>query len=200
MTETQQKIDCNKRWRPHLQQWTTSTMGPSHKMLGMNLPFLIPRQRRYQRTKTIEKMGTQWKRWRFDLLVRGLYIEAKSSKLAATILLLNLCSVYRVSNCFVDKLFSIFHSHILPQDNSLRQNQYTAKALTRQLGLANNSIHSYKSSCVLFRGEYANETTCPKCAKPIFKDQEQKKFLVKVLRHFFIIPCLQRMFRSPTIS
>jgi hypothetical protein len=44
--------------------------------------------------------------------------------------------------------------------------------LTWQLGLAYNSIHACESGCVLFHGEYANEMTCPKCAKPRFKDQE----------------------------
>jgi hypothetical protein len=131
--------------------------------------------------------------------IRGLYRGAKSSKLAATILLLNLFNVHGVSNCFVDELFSILHSYILPEGNSLPRNQYAAKALTQQLGLAYNSIHACESGCVLFRGEYANETTCPRCRKPRFKDQERKKFLVKVLRHFPIIPRLQRMFRSPTI-
>jgi hypothetical protein len=132
--------------------------------------------------------------------VRGLYTEAKSSKLAAIILLLNLNSLHGVSNCFVDKLFSILHGHILLEGNSLPRNQYVAKALTWQLGLAYNSIHTCESGCVLFHGKYANKMTCPKCAKPRFKDQEQKKFPVKVLRHFPIIPRLQRMFRSPTIS
>jgi hypothetical protein len=62
--------------------------------------------------------------------VSGLYMGAKSSKLTATILLLNLCSVHGVNNYFVDELFSILHSHILHEDNSLLQNQYAAKALT----------------------------------------------------------------------
>jgi hypothetical protein len=39
--------------------------------------------------------------------VTGLYSTAKSSMLAATILLLNLCTVHGVSNCFVDELFII---------------------------------------------------------------------------------------------
>jgi hypothetical protein len=147
-----------------------------------------------------KKNGVDGDTTNFDPLVCGLYMGAKSSKVAATILLLNLYSIHGVSNCFVDELFSILYGHILPEGNSLPQNQYTAKALTRQLGLAYNSIHSCESSCVLFCGEYANETTCPKCTKPRFKDQERKKFPAKVLRHFFIIPHLQRMFKSPTIS
>jgi hypothetical protein len=132
--------------------------------------------------------------------VRGLYSGAKSSTLAAIILLLNLCTIHGVSNCFVDELFSILHGHILPEDNSLPRNHYAAKTLTRKLGLAYNTIHACQSGCVLFRGEHANETKCPKCDKPRYKDQERKKFPVKILRHFPIIPRLQRMYRSPIIS
>jgi hypothetical protein len=130
----------------------------------------------------------------------GLYSGAKSSKLASTILLLNLCTVHGVSNCFADELFSILHGHILPDGNSLPRNHYAAKALTRELGLAYNIIHACESGCVIFRREYENLTECPVCQKPRFKDQDRKKFPLKVLRHFPIIPHLQRMFRSPTIS
>jgi hypothetical protein len=133
-------------------------------------------------------------------VVRGLYSGAKSSTLAATILLLNLCIIHGMSNYFVDELFSILHSHILPEGNSLPRNHYATKTLTWKLGLAYNTIHACQSGCVLFRGERANETKCSKCDKPRYKDQEQKKFLVKVLRHFPIISHLQRMYRSPTIS
>jgi hypothetical protein len=102
--------------------------------------------------------------------LRGLYSGAKSSKLASTILLLNLCPVHGVDNYFVDELFSILHGHILPDGNSLPQNHYAAKALTWQLGLAYNTIHACESGCVLFRGKYENLTECPVCEKPRFKD------------------------------
>jgi hypothetical protein len=132
--------------------------------------------------------------------VHELYTGAKSSKLAATILLLNLCMVHGVSNCFADELFSILHKHLLPDRNSLPKNHYAAKTLTKKLGLAYKSIHTCEVGCVLYRGEYANETNCPTCGSPRFKDPVRKKFPVKVLRHFPIIPRLQRLFRSPTIS
>jgi hypothetical protein len=45
--------------------------------------------------------------------MKGLYSGAKSSTLAATILLLKLCIVHGLSNCFVDELFSILYGHIL---------------------------------------------------------------------------------------
>jgi hypothetical protein len=132
--------------------------------------------------------------------VGGLYEGAKSSTLAAIIFLLNLCTIYGVSNCFVNELFCILHGHILLDGNSLPRNNYAARTLTRKLGLTYNTIHACESGCVLFRGVLANATECPQCGKPRFKDQMRWKFPVKVLRHFPIIPRLQRMFRSPTIS
>jgi hypothetical protein len=94
--------------------------------------------------------------------VHELYTGAKSSKLATTILLLNLCMVHGVSNCFVDELFSILHAHLLPDGNSLPKNHYATWTLTKKLGLAYTSIHACENGYILFRGEYANETTCPK--------------------------------------
>jgi hypothetical protein len=132
--------------------------------------------------------------------VGRLYEGAKSSTLAATIFLLNLYTIHGVSNCFVNELFYILHGHILPDGNSLPRNNYTTRILTRKLGLTYNTIHACESGCVLFRRVLANATECPQCGKPRFKDQMWRKFPVKVLRHFPIIPCLQRMFRSPTIS
>jgi hypothetical protein len=100
----------------------------------------------------------------------------------------------------MNELFCILHGHILPDGNSLPRNNYAARTLTRKLGLTYNTIHACKSGCVLFRGVLANATECPEYRKPRFKDQTWQKFPVKVLRHFPIIPRLQRMFRSPTIS
>jgi hypothetical protein len=105
-----------------------------------------------------------------------------------------------VSNNFADKLFTILHRHLLPEGNCLPRNHYTAKTLTSKLGLTYNSIHTCAKGCVLFRGEYAEAERCPKYNGPRFSNGEQKMYPVKVLRHFSIIPRLQRMFRSPAIS
>jgi hypothetical protein len=125
--------------------------------------------------------------------VGGLYEDAKSSTLAATILLLNLCTVHGVSNCFVNELLCILHGHILPDGNSLPRNNYATRTLTRKLELTYNTIHACESGCILFRGVLANTTECPQCGKPRFKDQMRRKFPIKVLRHFPIIPRLQRI-------
>jgi hypothetical protein len=87
----------------------------------MNLPFLIPGQRRFPEEETNREDGDTANFDPHDLedAIRGLYRGAKSLKLAATILLLNLCSVHGVNNSSVDELFSILHGHILPEGNSL---------------------------------------------------------------------------------
>jgi hypothetical protein len=132
--------------------------------------------------------------------LQELYVGARSTKLAAIILVMNLCTVYGISNSFVDELFAILHTHILLEQNSLPKNYHVAKSLTRRLGLLYNSIHACERGCILFKGDLADAISYPKYEQPQYKDQVRKLFPVKVLKHFPIIPRLQRMFRSPTIS
>jgi hypothetical protein len=132
--------------------------------------------------------------------IQTLYAGAKATKLAVTILLVNLYTVHGVSNCFVDELFAILQGYLLPPDNCLPRNYYGARSLTQKLGLSYNSIHVCVKGCMLFRGEHIDAVCCPNCGAPRYKDERWQKFLVKRLRHFPIIPRLQRMFRSPAIS
>jgi hypothetical protein len=129
-----------------------------------------------------------------------LYNEAASSKLAATVLLMNLCTVHGVSNNCANELFGILHSHLLPRNNSLPRNYYAAQSLTAKLGLTYKTIHACERGCVLFRGPHEDALQCPKCGGRRYRDEERRRFPVKVLRHFPIIPRLQRMFMSPEIS
>jgi hypothetical protein len=129
-----------------------------------------------------------------------LYHGARSSVLAATILLMTLCTIHGVSNKFADSLFTLFRDHILPSENLLPKNYYAAKALIRKLGLTYNTIHACQGGCVLFRGQYKDATVCPRCNKPRYKENIKKKKPWKILRHFPLIPRLRRMFRTPAIS
>jgi hypothetical protein len=122
--------------------------------------------------------------------IQPLYKGAHSTKLAGTVLLMNLCAVHEVSNCFVDELFTILHGNLLPEENGLPKNYHVAKTLMRRLGLSYNTIHACKNGCVLFRGDLANEEWCPQCSQPRFKDEHRKKILIKMLRHFPVIPRL----------
>ena len=80
--------------------------------------------------------------------IGGLYKGMKSSTLAAIILLFNLCTVYEVSNCFVNEFFYILHGYILLDGNLLPRNKRAARILTQRLGLTYNNIHACESGCV----------------------------------------------------
>ena len=129
-----------------------------------------------------------------------LYHGAKSSILAATILIMTLCTVHGVSNKFADQLFTLFREHLLPSENMLPKNLHAAKVLIQKLGLNYKTIHACQAGCVLFRGQYEGATSCPKCNKPRYKDEAKKQRPWKVLRQFPLIPRLRRMFRTPSIS
>jgi hypothetical protein len=88
--------------------------------------------------------------------IQELYKGSRSTKLAATMLLMNLCTVQGVSNNFADELFTILHCHLLPRGNILLRNHYVAKLLASKLGLIYISIHACSKGCVLFSGEYVD--------------------------------------------
>uniref|UniRef100_A0A803KUJ5 Uncharacterized protein n=1 Tax=Chenopodium quinoa TaxID=63459 RepID=A0A803KUJ5_CHEQI len=94
-------------------------------------------------------------------------------------------------------------------DNNLPSISYDAKKYTKALGLDYVKIDACVNHCVLFRKEFANEVKCPKCSAPRWKqdisqdddnsDEDEgvhRKTRVPqlVLRHFPLIPRLQRMF------
>jgi hypothetical protein len=132
--------------------------------------------------------------------IRPLYRGAKCTQLAATILLMNLCTVHGVTNGFADEMFTILNSHLLPTETVLPKNYYAARSLTAKLGLSYNRIHACDKGCMLFRDEHAEVVRCLKCGGLRYVDEIRKKVPVKVFRHFPIIPRLQGMFRSPSIS
>ena len=113
---------------------------------------------------------------------------------------MNLCTVHGVSNHCANELFSILHLHLLPENNTLPKTYHAAKTLTSKLDLTYNTIHACEKGCVLFHGPHANALRCPKCGGRRYEDEDRRALPVKVLRHFPIIPRLQRMFCSPAIS
>jgi hypothetical protein len=132
-------------------------------------------------------------------VVAELYKGLSSTKLAATILLMNLCTVHGMINKFCDALVTLLHCHLLPTNNCLLVNYHVAKSLTRKLGLDYINIHACLPGCVFFKKELANELQCPKCGSFRYKDEENKAYHVKMLMHFPIIPRLQGIYRIPCI-
>jgi hypothetical protein len=64
-----------------------------------------------------------------------LYRGTRCIQLAATILLMNLCTVHGVTNGFADEMFTILNSHMFPLKNVLLKNYYRARSFTAKLGI-----------------------------------------------------------------
>jgi hypothetical protein len=137
----------------------------------------------------------------------GLYIEAttplfpssKTSVVSATIILMNMCSVFRVSNTFTDELFRFLSEDLLPMPNKLPKTHYAARKSIRRLGLTYNNIHACPNGCILYDDQYADCDTCPKCTQRRWQDGSNN-IPARVVRHFPLIPRLKRMWRSSEIA
>jgi len=79
-----------------------------------------------------------------------LYLSSHSTKLVATMLLMNICTIHGVNNKFAAELLALLHKHLLPISNCLPTNIYHAKTLTRKVGLNYKMIHACRNGCVLF--------------------------------------------------
>ena len=72
-----------------------------------------------------------------------------------------------------------------------------ALSIIGRLGLGYDTIHVCPNNCVLFRKDHAKANKCPKCNASRWKDADGRgQIPEKVLRHFPLIPRLQRMFLS----
>jgi hypothetical protein len=65
--------------------------------------------------------------------IEELYHGAKSSILAATILIMTLCIIHGVSNKFADQLFTLFREHLLPSENMLPKKPSCRKSIDTKI-------------------------------------------------------------------
>jgi hypothetical protein len=129
----------------------------------------------------------------------ALYPGSKTSVVSATIIIMNMCSVFRVSNTFTDELFRFLSGDLLPVHNKLPKTHYAARKSIRRLGLNYASIHACPNGCILYDEEYATHDTCPKCMQRRWLDGSNN-IPARVIRHFPLIPRLKRMWRSSEIA
>jgi hypothetical protein len=121
------------------------------------------------------------------------------SKFSFVVRLLHLKSFYRISNTAFTAILKLL-AEAFPSCNTIPKSYNDAKNLLKVLGLVYDSIHVCPNNCVLFRKQYAKLHNCPFCAMSRWKDPERKKVPQKVLRHFPLLPRLQRMFLSKEAS
>ena len=54
-------------------------------------------------------------------------------------------------------------------ENEIPKTTYEAKQIICPLGLEVEKIHACKNDCILFHGDHANDTKCPKCQTARYK-------------------------------
>jgi hypothetical protein len=113
------------------------------------------------------------------------------SIVSATIVLINMTVIHRVSNAYMDELLKYVSTILLPCGNRLPRSYNEAKKLVRRLGLNYNIIHCCPNSCVLFRKELQYAIVCPR------SDCRASRYIAgsnyipgRVIRHFPLMPRL----------
>ncbi|KAF7150069.1 hypothetical protein RHSIM_Rhsim02G0161000 [Rhododendron simsii] len=103
-------------------------------------------------------------------------------------------------------------NRVLPEGEKLPNSYYEAKKVLGELGLSYKKIHACPNNCMLYRKEHIDDTECHVCHEQRYKivDNHEgaegalakkcKKVPRKVLRHFSLIPRLQRLFMSSKIA
>jgi hypothetical protein len=129
-----------------------------------------------------------------------LYEGATVSMLCATLLILNCCKTHGVSNMFINELLMLLSMSILPVGNCLPRTEYEASKILRRLGLAYNMIHACPNGCCLFKGQLEDSETCPVCDHERYRMSGRARVPNLILRHFPLIPQLQRMYSSRKLS
>ena len=128
-----------------------------------------------------------------------LYRGSKTSIVSATIVILNMCVGFGVSNNFTSKLLRYLSEELLPKGNKLPSSHYVVAKTIRKLGLDYNIIHACPDGCVLYEGDHTLLETCPHCSKSRWVEGSNS-IPAKVIRHFPLIPWLKRMWQSPELA
>ena len=110
-----------------------------------------------------------------------------------------MCTVFRVSNKFIDELFHYLSSDLLPTGNKLPGSHYEARRSIQKLGLHYNNVHACPNGCILFKDEHSTLDTYPKCSTSRWMDVSNN-IPSKIIRHFPLIPQLKRMWRLAEIA
>ena len=123
----------------------------------------------------------------------------KLSVFSAMVTFLQVKTFERMTNNSFDVMLKAFHK-CCPAVSELPQIYSKMKNFLCVVGLGYDMIHVCENNCVLFQKDYANLSECPKWKSSCWKDGDAvKRIPHNVLRHFPIIPRLQRLFRDAQI-
>ncbi|XP_024005031.1 uncharacterized protein LOC112082164 [Eutrema salsugineum] len=109
-----------------------------------------------------------------------------------------------MSENYFDQLLMLVHE-MLPLDNVLPKSTDEMKKFLKMFGFGYNVIHACKNDCILYRNQYEELVSCPRCSESRWeKDKhtggDKQGIPAKVLRYFPIKERLRRMFRSKRVA
>ncbi|XP_056843196.1 uncharacterized protein LOC108831992 [Raphanus sativus] len=109
-----------------------------------------------------------------------------------------------VSENYFDQLLVLLED-LLPEDNVLPKSLAAIKKFLKIFGFGYDNIHACKNDCILYRKEYENLQSCPRCKVSRWEmDKHSNEIKVgipaKVLRYFPIKDRFRRMFRSKRMA
>ena len=128
---------------------------------------------------------------------------SKFTKLSFLVRIFNLKARYGVSDKgFLDILEFMGEDFPEYRDN-IPKTAYEAKKVLRLLGMGYEKIHVCPQDCILYRNDFADCTSCPKCKRSRWKTRSNyvKMFKegvpAKVLWYIPPIPRFNRLFSNP---
>ena len=126
----------------------------------------------------------------------------KYTKFFSSLELLQLKATYHWTDQSFKSLLDLLRD-MLPKGNNIPKTTYEAKQNICLLGLEVEKIHACKNDCILFHGDNADLTECPKCGTPRYKrrkdgcdETSMNGAPQKVAWYFPLIPRLRRLFAT----
>ena len=109
-----------------------------------------------------------------------------------------------ISENYFDQILTLVQDK-LPQGNVLPKSTGDIKKFLKIFGFGYDVIHACKNECILFRKQYEDMDSCPRCGASIWEidkrtGEEKNGIPAKVLRYFPINERLKRMFRSKRMA
>ena len=155
-----------------------------------------------------EYTGSEFKKLKqlLEDMKTPLYLSCNEryTKLSASLKLLQLKAAHHWTDKGFRELLEVL-GDMFPKGNQIPRTTYEAKKIVCPMGLKFEKIHACKNDCILFRGDNASLTECPKCGTSRYKrrtnegdDGEETRRIVprKVAWYFPIIPHLKRLFAT----
>jgi hypothetical protein len=128
---------------------------------------------------------------------------SKFTKLSFLVRIFNLKTRNGVSNKGFSDILDFMGEAFLEYRDNILKTAYESKRILRVLGMGYEKIHACPQDCILYRGEFADSTSCPKCnlsrwkKKNNFVEIFKEGVPAKVLWYIPPIPRFNRLFRNP---